>query len=926
VCLVTAILLVCAGITYAQLTTGLPPIEEFSVLMNPTNGILLQPTRFYDRSGQNLLFTLENPGISRRFLPIDAEQAESISPALVKFTIALYQPDFWESPGFSWHNLASPKPQTLAEQLAENLVLSQQPPDLKHAVQLRLLGAQLVSTYGHARVLEWYLNSQYYGHMAIGADSAARLYLGKPASQLNEAEAALLIAASQTPALNPIDSPTAALERQQEVLAQLIAVGAITAEDSSQVLKTSLKFQDAPPYSPGTAAAFSRLVLEQLSQRIDRQRLEMGGLRITTTLDSSLQTQLACGVRAQLLRLEGQPIDETVSQSCETARLLPTLVQSGDQRLSPELMGSGLVYDIQSGQVLAYLGKSTILEEKTDLSGYQPGSLLTPFIAAAGFTRGYSPSSLTWDLPSSLPVSQTIQKNPDGKFHGPQSLRSALANDYLSPFAQIMTQMGSSNVWRLVTPMGFSHLAQDTDPISLLYSGGEVSLVDVAHAYSVFATGGTQSGLRFGQGQELQPLLVLKIDGLETSAETSLETRSVLSPQLTYLVHDILSDDNARRPSLGFPNPLMIGRPSAAKIGQTTHQDQVWTVGYTPQLMAITWLGLPTGTPSKPINIASNYKLNVKMAAGLWHAIMQYSTRNYAIEGWSQPPGISTIEVCTPSGQLPTHICPNTVNEVFLEGSEPRMADTLYRVYPIDRETGLLATVFTPLDLVEERVFMVLPPEALYWAQSNDVEIPPSAYDSIQAPAIFPDFHIALPAMYTMVKGSIPISGSAGGTNFKLYRLQVGEGLNPLNWLQIGTDHTIAVRDGVLETWDTSQLGDGLYALRLLVQYQNQQIKTAIIQVTVDNTPPQLSIEYPLQDEIIQMNSQGRVTLPISLEDNIGIQQVVWLVDGTQVCERTVSPYICSWLGSTGQHILEVIATDLAGNISKTATVTFTLK
>jgi hypothetical protein len=211
---------------------------------------------------------------------------------------------------------------------------------------------------------------------------------------------------------------------------------------------------------------------------------------------------------------------------------------------------------------------------------------------------------------------------------------------------------------------------------------------------------------------------------------------------------------------------------------------------------------------------------------------MQLASQSFPADGWSVPPGVTTLEVCDPSGLLPTKDCPTTVREVFLNGNEPVQPDMLYRTYQVNRETGYLATVFTPPQLIEERVFMVVPPEALDWAKSANIPAAPNAYDAIQTVPINPDVHIRAPALFTEVHGQVQFQGTASGTNFDHYRILVGQGINPRNWMQVGSDSTTPVVGGVLGTWDTTGLG-GLYAVELQVIRTDQSIDTAITQVTV---------------------------------------------------------------------------------------------
>jgi hypothetical protein len=196
------------------------------------------------------------------------------------------------------------------------------------------------------------------------------------------------------------------------------------------------------------------------------------------------------------------------------------------------------------------------------------------------------------------------------------------------------------------------------------------------------------------------------------------------------------------------------------------------------------------------------------------------------------PAGVTESDVCDPSGYLPTADCPDIVREVFLSGSEPTQSDNLFRAYLVNRETGLLATVFTPPDLVEERVFMVVPAEARTWAAAAGIPVPPEAYDSIQLGAPNPNVNITAPSLFAEINGRVEITGTAAGTGFQYYRIQVGQGLNPREWIQIGGNVIAPVTNGLLAEWDTTGLS-GLYAVQLVVVYEDQRVETAVVQVTV---------------------------------------------------------------------------------------------
>ena len=190
------------------------------------------------------------------------------------------------------------------------------------------------------------------------------------------------------------------------------------------------------------------------------------------------------------------------------------------------------------------------------------------------------------------------------------------------------------------------------------------------------------------------------------------------------------------------------------------------------------------------------------------------------------------MTVCDPSGMLPTRECPNLVTEIFLNGSEPTQGDNLFREFFVNRETGLLATVFTPPELIDKRVYMIVPDEARDWAQSVGIEVPPTNYDAIQAPPVNPYTNITAPQLFADVSGNVLILGTASGDDFQYYRVQVGKGLNPQEWIQLGEDNFSAVDGGLLAEWDTTGLS-GLYAVQLIVVRNDQKVDTAVIQVTV---------------------------------------------------------------------------------------------
>jgi membrane peptidoglycan carboxypeptidase len=776
----------------------LPSIDLLPQLLNPPDGLLLQPTRIYDRTGKTILFTFAPNDTARRYIPVSEANPQHLPKSLSDAVLTLSDPSFWTQPGYTLAGLTHPDVHpTIAQKLVFDLLLFNEPPSFRRALRERLLAAQITARYGRTQILEWYLNSANFGRYAFGAENAARLYFGKSAIELSTFESAILAGVSDSPSLNPYDAPQVALQRGRDALKAMNAQKLLSNEALANALGESPLFQRPPPAQPQPAAAFINLLLSQLDSRFPRARIERGGLTIVSTLDVDVQTQSSCISAFYAARLAGLP---DPALECDALRFLPALppgIKASDSS------ASALITDPKTGQILAVVGETFQAQETPLTAAHRPGSALDTFVYLTAFTRGLSPASLIWDIPG-----KTNVENFDGKYHGPIRLRVALANDYQVPAAQLLAQMGAENVTRIAASFGVT-------------SEEQLSLLQAAGAYGVFA----QQGVFFGQdlNGSFVPVAIRKVEGNDGSLWldwTTPQAKPVLTHGLAYLLNHVLSDETARWQSLGQPNVTEVDRPAAVKLGQTADGLDTWAIGYSPARVVAVWTGARQTSSLSP-----------RAPATLWNALMQIASRSLPPDGWAAPAEVSVINVCDPSGMLPTPECPNLVSEVFLNGNEPIQPDTLYRKYAVNRETGLLATIFTLPQLVEERVYLVVPPEARSWAESAGLEIPPSTYDAIQPPQVNPEVAINSPEMFAEVNGTVKISGTAAGQDFVSYRVVVGQGLNPEEWIEVAAGDEPVTND-TLATWDTHGLR-GLYAVQLQVIRSDQKIDTAIIQVTV---------------------------------------------------------------------------------------------
>lgn len=915
---------------YTQLSTHLPSPDALPALLSPSGGLLLQPTRLYDNSGQHLLLSLENPAASGwQYQKLDQLPTQVVNAILVST-----EPDFWKSPGFSVAGLIPGEHPTLAQRLVSDLLLWNEPAGLRRNLRERLLAAQVTAQFGRDQVLEWYLNNASFGPLVYGIDAAARVYFNKPSAQLSLAEAASLAAIGEAPDLSPLDAPQVVSEKQKQVIHDMVSQGMISDNQAAAALQTQVDY--TLPVQPSDAApAFTRLVLEQLETQYSSERIRRGGLRIYTSLDYDLQKQASCAARIQLARLNPPAVSEsTLAESdCPSAKLLPAVPAEG--RSPPGLKANIILLDPRTGSVLAMVGDTQPGSDPAHMPGHPPGSLLTPFIYLTSFTQGLSPASLVWDIPASLPAGLKDQKDWMRDSHGPIRLRTALANDYLISAVQQLAEMGPDSVGRTLQQFGLLSMdARNLDSMLQqvpLLSGGEVNLLQMSQAYGIFANQGVLAGQEMTSSgisknaTSLNPITILKVEGLDHSTwmdctskfeHCSPGQRPVTSSQLAYLVTNILSDETARWPSLGHPNALETGRPAGVKMGTTGSDQNAWTIGFTPRLVVGVWIGSRSETADQ---VGKSSRV-MKGAADLWHAMIQYASRKQSPEGWPIPPGVQNIVVCDPSGMLPSENCPTVVNEIFLPGNEPSHADTLYQVFQVNRETGRLATIFTPPDLVEGKVYLVYPPEAEEWAAYAHLPVPPSNYDVINAPApTSKDVSIQSPEMFAYVSGKVQIKGTAGGSGLSFYRLQVGQGLNPQEWIQIGKDVSTTVHSAALGEWDTRGLS-GLYALQLQVVRQDHRIETATIQVTIDNQPPGVTILHPEDGQQISSPANNTVILEVQAEDELSLARVEFYVDNVLVATLFQKPYTLAWKAQPGSHTFLVKAYDLANNTSQTST------
>jgi membrane carboxypeptidase/penicillin-binding protein PbpC len=471
-------------------------------------------------------------------------------------------------------------------------------------------------------------------------------------------------------------------------------------------------------------------------------------------------------------------------------------------------------------------------------------------------------------------------------------LRSALANSYNIPAVELMNRVGTIPVIDTAHAMGIESITGANYGLSVALGGAEVKLIDMVFAFSVFANGGTMLGeakppedVEPGYRQ-LDPVSILQVTTATAEELYRYEVpqrREVLSPQVAYLINDILSDNAARTPAFGSANALTLpDRPVAAKTGTTNDFHDGWAVGYTPQYVTGIWTGNANHEPM------GDGAAGARTAAPLWQKIMIYLHEGKPVERFARPEGLVTATIDAVSGSLATEKSRSTREEIFIAGTVPTLKDEMTITMEIDITTGQAATPYCPREFVEARTFTIYPPEASEWVQEQGIPQPPTEQCSAHGPSHSDvDVSITSPRPFQTVGGVVTVTGNARAGSQERYWLQIGAGAQPSQWTPIMGESGDRIENGVLGVWHTGGM-DGSYQLQLVVVDAGQP-RTITIPVHVDNQPPTVTLNTT--SRTFQMGVDEAVIVEVRAADNAAVSRVELYLNGQQVGSTTEAPY-----------------------------------
>lgn len=687
-----------------------------------------QSTKIYDRTGEHMLYEVYQ-NQKRTLVELD-----KIATSALKATVAVEDKNFYQHGGIqiksiiraSFNNLIGRKTgsggaSTLTQQLIKNAIVGDERRGLAgyfRKIKEAILAIRLEKKYSKDQILKLYLNEIPYGSTNYGIEAASQSYFHKTALELTLAESATLAAIPKAPSryLKDLD---ALRDRRDLVLALMHDQGYITETEKKEAQGVALRiFRTGGPMD---APHFVLYVKQLLADKFGERAIDEGGLKVITTLDYEKQ------------KIAEKIVKELGDKNVKTANANNAAL---------------VAIDPKNAQILALVGSRDYNND--DINGQfdvatlgkrQPGSSFKPFVYTAAFEKGYTPSTVLYDVSTNFDAragENYTPKNYDGKDHGLVTMRKALQGSLNIPAVKTLYLVGSANMIDFAKRFGYTTLTGDYG-LSLVLGGAEVNLLEHTNAYATLANNGIYN----------EPVSLMKVTNNlgETLYEwTETEGQEAVTPEIAATIADVLTDDEARsfifapRGNLTLPD-----RPVAAKTGTTNDNKDAWTLGYVPSLAVGVWVG---NTIPSPMKAGGN-----TLAGAIWNKFMKETLTSTPPENFPAPPE-------------------NDAQKPVLRGHNDGI------VLNINSETGKIANSSTPENLITQRTY--LPPhDILHYVVKDDprganpafpaddpqymawetglqewvirqagavvLQEPPNEYDNVQSSALSPTLEFVSP-------------------------------------------------------------------------------------------------------------------------------------------------------------------------------------
>jgi penicillin-binding protein 1B len=531
---------------------------------------------------------------------------------------------------------------TLTQQLAKNYFLT---PTRTLIRKLRevLIAVIIEFKYEKEEILEIYLNEIYLGQkgpVAVnGVGEASYFYFGKSVKELSRSEAATIAGLIKAPNhYSPYKDQERCLTRRNVVLTAMHKKGWLSRINLRADLKQPVNTVGFTVHGK-KAPYFVDFLGQQLKVLYRPEDLTTLGLSLYTTLDSQVQSAAEKALKKGLVRLE---------------RVKPEL-----RRNSPDqkLQGAVIVMQPGTGYILAMVGGRSYTASQFNRvvqARRQPGSAFKPFVYLSGLEQ-FSPS----DMLSNQPQTYTV----DGKAWEPQnfkpvtsytvSMRNALTMSYNLATVDLAMKTGLDRVVETAHKFDFSTPLKPYPSLAL--GAFEVIPLELARGYCVFAANGVLP----------YPLSLKGVvdESGKTLEQKHLQIERLISPQKAFIMNFMLQSVVTRGTARSLKS-RGIDWPVAGKTGTTNDFRDAWFVGYTPDILALVWVGFDNGDPILATGSSA--------ALPIWAELMNSVPHYISGAEFKVPPGVEKQMVCDVTGLLAIeNACPQPQGEYFLAGKVP---------------------------------------------------------------------------------------------------------------------------------------------------------------------------------------------------------------------------------------------------------------
>jgi penicillin-binding protein 1A len=552
-----------------------------------------------------------------------------ISPWLPQATVAIEDARFWQHGALDYQGIARAFYQdlsqghivqggsTITQELVRNLYIGNPQRTLSRKVREACLSEKFFEKHTRKQILGDYINEVFYGRHAYGAEAAAQTYFSKNAADLTLVQAALLAGLPQAPTVyDPLSNPSAARARRNEVLQAMWKNGYITASKLKMAERKSLQLHPGHLYTQLNQPNFFGWATQQLTDlpHFNGQRqVELGGLKVKTTLDPRLQG-LALHAVTSVLHTRTDPAAALVSIDPSNGAV------------------KAMVAYLPDGRRMQF-NLATQAHRSTG-SSFKPITLATALAAGDSlYSTFYGPPELFITDP------QCATNNGPWDVHnyadeaaGTMNLIDATANSVNTIFAQLIARVGVRNVQAMAHHLGITSSGNDFKPVCAMTLGAVgFTPLEMTDVYATFASGGIHHA----------PQAFESVRGPNGKVIESISTKGqrILGPnvdaELTYALEHVITS--------GTGTAAAISRPAAGKTGTAENFQDAWFCGYVPQLATCVWVGYPGG--EIPLqNVEGVYQVaGGTLPAEIWHDYMGPAVANLPVRGFPSPTITGTV-------------------------------------------------------------------------------------------------------------------------------------------------------------------------------------------------------------------------------------------------------------------------------------------